>query len=144
MPTVAVEQTLMQDLLASFSKAVFRRPIAPRVSFRSQQANDRPMVQNGAYSPVYDTPRSGDFNTRVSRMPMFRSFALQQYFAVMRDEFLPEVDTEQENMGASTPDGEQLPWVQRSNVARPPAVAYGSMVIMQPDDPYLTLRSRKG
>lgn len=132
------DDSLRRSFLNMFTPKIFRRAVAPRVSFRSSQTNTRPAVHNGKYSPVYDTPRSSDFNTRASRMPVFTSFALQQYFAVMRDNFLYEIEIE--NEGASTPYGRQLPWREREGIARPPAVAYGNMVVLQPDDPYLTLR----
>lgn len=131
-------KALRRSLLAMFTPKVFRRAPAPRVSFRSSATNVRPLVNNGSFSDIDDQIKQSDFNTRPSKMPIYTSFALQQYFAVMRDEFL--YDIEIQNQGASTPYGRQLPWREREGVARPPAVAYGSMVILQPDDPYLTLR----
>lgn len=128
----------MNAFLSFFTPKVFRRSAAPRVSFRSSATNVRPKVNNGKYSPIDDQIKQSEFNTRPSRMPIYTSFALQQYFAVMRDTFL--YDIEIDNPGASTPYGRQLPWREREGIARPPAVAYGNMVILQPDDPYLTLR----
>lgn len=127
------------DLLRAFHAKVFQRqPPSPR-PFHQEQYNERVPVQNGGYSPVYDPPRQSDFNTRASKHQIPLTLALQQYFAVMRDNFLYEKELEPQ--GAATPFGRQLPWRERENIGRPPAVAYGSMTILQPDDPYLTLRS---
>lgn len=132
---------LLKDQLKRFSWPVLRREPAPRVSFRSEASNERYTEDMGGYSPVYDPPRMSDFNTRPARMPIYTSFAIEQYFAVQRDEFL--LDHELEEMAASTPSGigSQSPWRERTNITRPPAVAYGSMVVLQPQDPYITLRS---
>lgn len=135
--------SLLQDLLNRFSVPTLRREPAPRVVNRSAAENVRPGVENGGYSPVYDPPRYSDFNTRASRMPIAISGPyFHHYFAVQQDTFL--VEKEIESMAASTPRGGQLPTVERTNITRPPAVAYGSMMVLQPkSDPYLTLRSGK-
>lgn len=129
--------------LDDFKGKVYRWLPKKGVTYHTEMANERP-IEDVHYSPVYEIPRQSEFNTRPARMPIFTSFNRRGYRAVMRDEFLYK--SELVAMAASTPAGiaTHVPWHERTNISRPPAVAYGNMTIMEPHDPYLTLRPYVG
>jgi hypothetical protein len=81
----------------------------------------------------------GDTPARPARMPIATFLHIAPYHAVQRDDFWINVLIP--NKIASKPPrlNGQLPWDERANISIPPAEAYGSLVTLDPQDPYAIL-----
>lgn len=97
------------------------------------EANVRPVVGVG-HQRAPDPPRQGDTPSRPARMPIV-TFGI--HGPIMSNFF--RVRTRAPSHLARTPRGMQLPTVERSNIRRPAATAYGSTHVLDPSDPYAIL-----
>lgn len=71
-------------------------------------------------------------------MPVAVALAIAPYFAVMRDDFWLSIVAPTKRAQTLQGPGSQNPWGERANIHREQAVAYGSLVTLNPVDPYAT------
>lgn len=106
-----------------------RRQVRRGPTLTAAQRNIRPVVQ------VYpqrapDRIRQGDTPARPARVPIYTAQNRAGIKAVAGWPFL--VRMRAPSPQASRPRGRQRPWVERSNIARPPSEAYGSQFGLDP------------
>lgn len=97
------------------------------------ERNVRPVESYSAQespSPI----RYGDTPARPSRQPIVTFLAISDWLSVQRDDFFIPLWAPAPH--AQVLGGEQAPWNERGNVHKPAAEAYGSLVIIDPTDPY--------
>ncbi len=96
------------------------------------ERNVRPFEQYSAQEAP-EPVRYGDTPARPSRMPIVTFLAAAAYHAVMKDEF--QIALWAPDPHAAVLPGQQLTWRERGNVHKPAAEAWGSMVVVNPEDP---------
>lgn len=99
----------------------------------SAELNVRP-VEGVGEQRAPDPIRQGDTPARPARMPIVvfgtHRGPVATFFGVR---------TIAPNHVAAIPKGRQLPTVERTNIRRPPAIAYGSIYELDPSDRYAIL-----
>lgn len=115
---------------------VFRRIPAPRTWRTPAERNVRVTEAIGPQRAP-DPVRAGDTPTRPAKVQIVTFLSIAPWKAVMRDQFL--IEQVAPNHLAATPYGSQLPVIERANIRRPAAEAYGSLFELNPTDPYALL-----